>query len=91
MFDETLNGYSHEKTFKKEDNRVRWISNSCQLNKVIRCTQYPLPIIMDILRKHSRYKFFAKLEVSMLYYMFELDKKSKTPVPSSHYLVNTST
>jgi hypothetical protein len=26
----------HLKTLKKEDNRVRWISNSRQLNKVIR-------------------------------------------------------
>jgi hypothetical protein len=42
----------------KKDNKVHWISNFCQLNKVIRCKQYPLPIIMDILRKHSGYKFF---------------------------------
>jgi hypothetical protein len=35
MFDETLDVYPHEKTFK-EDNRVRWISNSHQLNKVKR-------------------------------------------------------
>ena len=32
---------------------------------------------MDILRKHSRYKFFAKLDVSMQYYTFELDNKSQ--------------
>jgi hypothetical protein len=37
----------------KKDGRVRWISNLCQLNKVIRCKQYLLPIIMDILCKHS--------------------------------------
>ncbi len=49
----------HFKTFKKEDNRVRWISNSRQLNKVIRRKQYPLPIIMDILCKFSGYKFFT--------------------------------
>jgi hypothetical protein len=39
-FDETLDVYPHEKTFK-EDNRVRWISNSRQLNKVMRHKQYP--------------------------------------------------
>ncbi len=67
----------HLKTFKKEDTRVRCISNSCQLNKVIRPKQYPLPIILDILRKHYRYKFFTKLDISMQYYMFELDNKSQ--------------
>ncbi len=32
---------------------------------------------MDILRKHSGYKFFTKLNVSMQYYTFELDKESQ--------------
>ncbi len=62
---------------KKEDNKAPWISTSCQLNKVKRCKQYPLPIITDILRKCSRYKFFTKLDNSMQYYTFELDNKSQ--------------
>ncbi len=74
MFDETLDVHPHEKTFK-ENNRVRWISNSCQLNKVKRRKQYPLSMIMDILRKCSRYKLFTKLDVSMQFYTFELDNK----------------
>jgi hypothetical protein len=61
----------------KKDARVRWISNLCQLNKVIIRKQYPLPIITDILCKHSGYKFFTKLDVSMQYYTFELDKESQ--------------
>ncbi len=51
----------------KKDNRVRWISNLLQLNKLISCKQYPLPIITDILRKRSGYKFFTKLDISMQY------------------------
>ncbi len=64
------------KRLSKEENRVGWISNSCQLNKVNRQKQYPLPIITDILHKRSGYKFFIKLDVSMQYYTFELDNKS---------------
>jgi hypothetical protein len=67
----------HLKTFKREDNRVRWIGNSHQLNRVIRCKQYPLPTIIDILRKCSGYIFFTKLDNSMQYYTFELDNKSQ--------------
>jgi hypothetical protein len=61
----------------KKDSRIRWISNLRQLNKVIRHKQYPLPVITDILRKHSGCEFFTKLDVSMQYYMFELDKESQ--------------
>jgi hypothetical protein len=49
-------------------------------------------MITDILRKCSRYKFFAKLDVSMQYYMFELDNKSQdsctiiTPLGKYKYL-----
>jgi hypothetical protein len=76
----------------KKDDRVHWISNLCQLNKAIRPKQYPLPIIMDILHKHSGYKFFTKLDVSMQYYTFELDKESQdhcaivTPFGKYNYL-----
>jgi hypothetical protein len=69
--------FIHMKRLSKEDNRACWISTLRQLNKVKRCKQYPLLIIMDILRKRSRYKFFTKLDNSMQYYTFELDNKSQ--------------
>jgi hypothetical protein len=60
-----------------KDGRVHWISKLCQLNKIIRRKQYTLPIITDILCKHSGYKFFTKLDISMQYYTFGLDKESQ--------------
>jgi hypothetical protein len=62
---------------QKKDSRVHWISNLRQLNKVIRRKQYPFPIITDILRKHSGYKCFTKLDISMQYYTFELEEESQ--------------
>jgi len=45
----------------KKDNTVRWVSDLRELNKVVLCKQYPLPIINDVQRKCTGYAFLANL------------------------------
>jgi hypothetical protein len=61
----------------KKDGRVRWVSDFRKLNTMITRKVYHLPLIQDILRKRSRYVYFAKLDISIQYYIFELDEESK--------------
>ena len=75
---------------QKKDGRVSWIGDLHQLNKVVCQKQYPLPIITDILRKLSGFEFFTKLDNSMQYYTFKLDKESQDPVLLSCHLANTN-
>jgi hypothetical protein len=44
---------------------------------VLRRKVYQLPKIQDILKKHSGYKYFTKIDISMQYYAFKLDDASK--------------
>jgi len=54
----------------KKDGRFRWIGDFREINKCIKHHIYPLPRIADI-------QYFSKLDISMQYYTFKLDKPSK--------------
>jgi len=61
----------------KKDGRVRWVSDFRALNKCLKRKVYPLPIIQDVLAKRKGYKFFTKIDLTMMFYCFELDEESK--------------
>jgi hypothetical protein len=53
------------------------VSDFQELNKLIKCKPFPLPIIQDIMNRRGKYKYFTKIDLSMFFYSLELDDKSK--------------
>jgi hypothetical protein len=70
---------------------VRWVSDLRELDKVVRWQQYPLTIIQDILRKHTGYKFFTKIDTCCNITHLNWMNSLKIFVPFLHPLVNSST
>jgi hypothetical protein len=60
----------------KNNGTVRFISDFRALNKAIRRKVYPLPNFFDVLSRRSGYEFFSKIDMSMMYYNFELNDES---------------
>jgi hypothetical protein len=66
---------------KKADNtgerRVRFLADLRELNKVIKPRDYQLPIIQDILRQLAGFNYMTKLDLSSMFYSFELSDSAK--------------
>jgi hypothetical protein len=60
----------------EKNGTVHFISDFRALNNAITRKFYPLPKINDILSRHSGDDFFSKIDMSMMYYVFELDDES---------------
>ena len=61
----------------KSNNTVRWVSDFRELNKHLERPQYPVPRIQDIMLKQRGYSHFTKIDLSMMFYCFEMDEESK--------------
>lgn len=60
----------------KKDGRIRFVSDFRSLNAQLERRVYPLPRIEDILHRHSGYKYFTKLDITMCFHTFLLDEES---------------
>ena len=58
----------------KKDIRVRWVSEFRKLNEMIVCNPFPIQKISDILMERQEYSHFTKIDLSVMFYCFKLDK-----------------
>ena len=61
----------------KKDSTIRTVHDFRRLNKAIIRKKHILPRIEDVVHKTKKYKYITKLDVSMQYYTFWLDKESR--------------
>ena len=57
--------------------RVRWVSDFRNLNEMIVRKPFPMPKISDILIERQEYSHYTKIDLSMMFYFFKLDKESQ--------------
>ena len=61
----------------KSDQTVRWVSDFRDLNTLLLRKPFPMPKIHDVMNRRGKYKYFTKIDLSMMFYCFELDDESK--------------
>ena len=61
----------------KKDGTVHWISNFRCLNKLPKRPHYFLPSIPTIMQKRAGFSHVTKLDISMVFYTFELDSHAQ--------------
>ena len=60
----------------KKDGAIRTVDDMRKLNECILRRVYPLPRIMDMLRRHYKWIFVTVLDLTLCYYSYELDEES---------------
>lgn len=68
----------------KKDQQIRVVTDFRELNKVIKRQPYPIPEIQEVMRKRTEYTYMTKIDLSMIFYCFELDEQSKACTATKH-------
>ena len=60
----------------KKDGAIRTVDDLRELNKCVQRRVYPLPRLMDMLRRHHGWQFLTILDLTLCYYTYMLDDES---------------